>query len=218
MNDFTVIQAEQRSTAWFQSRAGRVTGSRAKDVVDFLKSGKESADRRDYRIEKVAEILSGRVEDDDSYKGAVVQRGIDKEPDALAAYEVLTGNIARRTGFLAHNVHRAGCSLDGHVGDFAGLLEVKCPKTATHLTWIRAGVVPAMHLPQILHNLWMVPSAQWLDFLSFDDRLPADLQAFLVRVKREDVDLAGYEKAVLKFLAEVDTEVNALRGWKVVAA
>jgi len=56
-----------------------------------------------------------------------------------------------------------------------------------------------------------VTGAEWCDFLSFDDRFPADLQTFLVRVKREDVDIAGYEKKALAFLEEIDAEVNAIK-------
>jgi hypothetical protein len=132
------------------------------------------------------------------------------EPAAFAAYEALTGQVARRTGFLAHDTLAIGCSLDGHVGDFEGVLEVKCPKSATHLTYLRGTGAPAQYLPQIMHNLW-VTGAAWCDFLSFDDRFPRGMHTFLARVKREDVDLAGYVDKASAFLAEVDTEVDAMR-------
>ena len=78
------------------------------------------------------------------------------------------------------------------------------------------GTAPEDHLPQIIHNLW-ITGAQWCDFLSFDDRFEPQMQTFLVRVTRSDVDIAAYEAAALKFLAEVETEVNAIRtttkGW-----
>ena len=119
--------------------------------------------------------------------------------------------MAVRSGFLAHITLPVGCSLDGHIDNFAGLLEIKCPKSATHLSyWRGPGTAPEDHMPQIIHNLW-VTGAAWCDFLSFDDRFEPQIQTFLVRVKREDVDIAGYEKAALKFLEEVETEVNAIR-------
>lgn len=216
--NFVVINAEQRSPEWFQARAGKLTGSKAALVTDFLKSGKESADRRDYRLQLVCERLTGKPQEDgDGFVNAAMQRGIDMEPMAFAAYEALTGDMAARTGFLAHVTHQAGCSLDGHVNNFAGIVEIKCPKSATHLSyWRGKGTAPEDHLPQIIHNLW-ISGAEWCDFLSFDDRFPASMQTFLVRVKRSDVDLAAYEAAALTFLAEVDTEVNAIRtatkGW-----
>ena len=105
----------------------------------------------------------------------------------------------------------AGCSLDGHIGNFEGLFEAKCPKSATHLGyWRGPAKAPEAYIPQITHNLW-ITGAQWCDFLSFDDRFPEHLQTFLVRVKREDVDIDGYEKKALAFLAEVEAEVLAIK-------
>lgn len=212
---FTIIDAPQRSPEWYAARAGRITGSKAACVTDFLKSGKESAERRDYRLQIVAEALSGQPEDSgDGYVSPAMQRGIDKQPDAEGAYEILTGRVIRATGFLAHNTIRAGCSLDGHVGNFAGIVEIKCPKTATHLTYLRTGVVPDNHMPQILHNLW-ISGAAWCDFISFDDRLPEHMRTFIKRVERNEKAIAEYEKAALAFLNEVELEVASLRGWKV---
>lgn len=211
--NFIIHECDQRSAEWFQARAGKLTGSCAWLVTDFLKTGAkgESAKRRDYRMQLVCERLTGLPEIDDKSDIPAVARGIALEPAAFAAYEALTGNMAHKTGFLSHKTHPMGCSLDGHIDNFVGILEIKCPKTATHLGyWKGPNTAPADYLPQIAHNLY-VTGAQWCDFLSFDDRLPADLQTFLVRVKREDVDIAAYEKAALQFLAEVDAEVKELQ-------
>lgn len=216
MRNFTVIDAPQRSPEWFAARAGRLTGSKAADAMSFLKGGKESAARRDYRFQLVAERLSGQPQED-GYVNEAMQRGIDKEPDALGAYEVLTGRVGRKSGFLSHDTILAGCSLDAHVGDFSGIVEIKCPKTVTHLKYLRAGVVPEDYLPQITHNLW-ISGAAWCDFLSFDDRLPENMRTFLVRVNRDEKAIAAYVEAATKFLSEVDLEVSSLRGWSVVAA
>lgn len=217
MGDFTIVTAEQRSAEWYAARAGRLTGSCAWMALDFLKSGKETAKRRDYRYQLVAERLSGLPEDDGSgYVNAAMQRGIDKEPDALGAYEVLTGRVARKTGFLAHTKFLAGCSLDAHVGDFEGIVEIKCPKTATHIAYLRTGTVPEDYLPQIWHNLW-ISGAQWCDFLSFDDRLAEHMRTFLVRVERDQKAIDAYADQALTFLADVDREVASLKGWKVLA-
>jgi len=206
---FTVIDAEQRSPEWFLARLGRLTGSRAGDMLSTIKSG-ESAARRDLRTQLVVERLTQTLQED-AYVNAAMQRGIDCEPAALVAYEALTGHVVTRTGFLAHNQLAIGCSLDGHVGDFAGLLELKCPKSATHLGYLRSGKVPATHLPQIVHNLW-VTGAAWCDFLSFDDRFPPALQTFLVRVERNDQEITAYALAATLFLNEVAAEVDAVRG------
>lgn len=208
MRAFTIVEAEQRSNEWFMARLGRLTGSRAADIVASIKSG-EAAARRDLRAQLVVERLTQTLQED-TFVNASMQRGIDCEPAAFAAYESLTGEVAQRTGFLAHNTLAIGCSLDGHVGDFEGICEFKCPKSATHLRYLRTGGLPSEYLPQILHNLW-VTGAAWCDFLSFDDRFPPALQTFLVRVHAADLDLAGYTKKALAFLDEVRAEELALR-------
>jgi len=205
---FTVIDAEQRSPEWFAARIGRLTGSRAADMLATIKSG-EAAARRDLRLQGVCERLTGRSCDSD-YTNADMQRGTDLEPAAFAAYEATTGHLVQRTGFLAHSEHLAGCSLDGHVGDFEGLIELKCPRSATHLRYLRAGVVPPDHRPQMVHNLW-VTGAQWCDFVSYDDRFPAELQVFIVRLERDEAEIAAYERKALTFLEEVAREVEAVR-------
>lgn len=204
---FRIVDAPQRSAEWFSARLGRLTGSRASDMLATIKNG-EAAARRDLRTQLVCERLTGQVQED-VFVNAVMQRGIDAEPLAFAAYEAQTGTLVERSGFLAHVEHMAGCSLDGHVDGFKGLIELKCPKSTTHLRYLRGGVVPSDYLPQILHNLW-ITRAQWADFVSFDDRYPPELQLFIVRVERDEQQIAAYQSKALAFLAEVETEANAL--------
>jgi hypothetical protein len=208
MRHFTVIDAVQRSDAWFAARLGRLTGSRACDMLATIKSG-EAAARRDYRLELVLERLTGQ-RPDDSYINAAMQRGVELEPKGLEAYQTRSGLTVERTGFLSHTEHMAGCSLDGHVGDYEGIVELKCPKSATHLKYLRGGVMPPDHLPQVLHNLWMT-GAEWCDFVSFDDRFPERLRLFVVRVPREDAVIAAYQECAIKFLAEVDRDICDLQ-------
>ena len=58
MRNFTIVEAEQRTPAWFAARAGRLTASRAKDMLAAIKTG-EAAARRDLRIQLVVERLTG---------------------------------------------------------------------------------------------------------------------------------------------------------------
>lgn len=202
-----IVDAEQRSPEWLTLRAGRVTGSRAADVLAKIKSG-EAAARRDYRLQLAVERITGQPMEN-GFVSADMQRGIDLEPIAAARYEAETGHVLRHTGFIAHDTLQAGCSLDGDVDDCAGIVEIKCPKSTTHVGYLRAGVVPPAYLPQITHNLW-ISGAQWCDFVSFDDRLPAGLDWLCVRVAREHLGVNAYVLEVEKFLAEVDAEHSAL--------
>lgn len=214
MKPFRIIDTEQRSDEWRLARLGRLTGSSAADMLATIKSG-EAAARRDLRLRLVCERLTGQSQDS-TFVSAEMQRGIDCEPLALGAYETLTGRLVQRSGFLVHTDLMAGCSLDGHFGDFDGILEMKCPKSATHLKYLRAGVAPSDYLPQITHNLW-ISGAAWCDFVSWDDRFPEAMQTLIVRMNRGDVDIAGYEAKARAFLVDVENEYRGLLGWKGVA-
>ena len=201
---FTIIDAPQRSAEWYQARCGRLTASCAKDMLATIKTG-EAAARRDLRIALVCERVTGRP-DEDGYVNADMQRGIDREGDACAAYEGLTGALVERVGFLQDDTLMIGCSPDGIIDHFRGGLELKVPRSATHLRYLRSGGLPPEHKAQILHSL-LITGAEYWDFASFDDRFPPALQLFVYRVHRASVDLAAYELTVRLFLDEVDREV-----------
>lgn len=206
--NITVLDARQRSPEWYAARAGRLTGSSAADMLATRKDKAEAADRKKLRLRLVCERLTGRAEDDDTFITREIQRGISLEGTAAAAYEAATDQIARWSGFLSHNEWMVGCSLDGHVGDpLTGIIEIKCPKSTTHLSYIQAGGVPEDYLPQATHNLW-VSGAEWCDFVSFDDRLPEPLQLFIARIERSHIDVAAYEDKALAFLKDVDGDLK----------
>jgi hypothetical protein len=206
---FTVINHPQRSPEWFAARLGRVTGSRAKDVLEKLQKGGESYKRRDYRLQLICERLTGQSCEED-YTNRAMQLGIEREPDARSAYEARTGTLVRETGFLAHTALMAGASLDGHVGDFTGLIEIKCPKPATHLTYLRTQCLPPEHEAQLRHNVW-ITGAEWADFVSYSPEFPAALQLFVVRVKAESLAITRYEDELRAFLLEVERGVEEVR-------
>lgn len=211
LRHFTLHTVEQRSDEWRALRAGRVTGSAADALLAERKKGTgELAVRRNLRQQIVVERLTG-LPADDSAKGAAVQRGIDAEASAFRAYEARTGQMVKRAGFLAHDSLAAGSSLDGYVGDFAGILELKCPNSATHLDYLTAGTVPDGYRGQIFHNLY-VSGAAWCDFVSYDDRfIDPVLRLFVVRVERDETQMKAYELMLRAFLSEVDAEVERVR-------
>jgi len=204
---FRVLDLPQRSAEWFQARLGRLTGSCAGEMLAQIKTG-EAAARRDLRLRLVCERLTQQSQED-GYVNAVMQRGIDLEPLARAAYEARTGQMVEQTGFLAHPSLMTGCSLDGHLGEFETVVCLKCPKSSTHLGYLRAGVLPAAYIPQCLHELW-ITGARFYDFLSFDDRFPAALQTFYVRLSRNEAAVEDYARKALAFLEEVDREYDAV--------
>lgn len=208
MRNFTEIAAAQRSPEWFAARAGRLTGSCASDMLAKIKSG-EAAGRRNLRLRLVLERLTGKSQESD-YVSPAMQAGIDREADAFAAYEALTGQVVWRSGFLAHTSLMAGCSLDGHIGDFAKLMSIKCRQPAAHYDFLRTGSIPADAMAQIRHELW-ITGADEHDYFSWNPDFPPELQSKIRTVTRIDADVPGYEREAVKFLAEVDLEFKAMK-------
>ena len=203
-----IIDFPQGSAEWLASRAGKVTASRVADVMAKIKTG-EAAARRDYKAQIVAEILTGMPQAD-SYINAEMQFGIDTEPLARAAYEAETGAIVEQVGLVQHpTIDRAAASPDGLV-EASGLVEIKCPKVATHLTYLLDGVAPAKYQPQML---WQMACCEreWCDFASFRPDLPPELQLFVVRFPRDNKRIQEMEAEVVVFLSEVDELLTKLR-------
>jgi hypothetical protein len=198
---FTIHEAQQGTPEWLSSRIGRVTGSRAGDVLAKIKTGESSA-RRDYRVQLLCERLTGNATEQ-GFISKDMEWGTEQEPFARAAYECETGLFVRQTGFLSCDDIAVGCSLDGDSNDFEIIQEIKCPKTATHLKWMLSGEIPNDHIPQITHNLW-VTGAKACDFISYDPRLPEHLQLFIVRIEASKLKIDEYEKEVMQFLKELD--------------
>jgi predicted phage-related endonuclease len=202
---FLVIDVPQRSDDWFAARLGKVTGSRAADMMATRKDGKPSASRTNLRVQLALERITGKPCERD-YQSRDMQYGSDTEQEARVVYSEATGQTLKRVGFLSHLDLMAGVSLDGYVGDYEGIVEMKCPIPATHLDYIRTGKVPQDYLWQVIHGLW-ITGAAWCDWMSYAKEFPRHLRTKIVRVRREDVDLAAYELAVRLFLNEVEKEV-----------
>lgn len=198
---------EQRTAAWHQLRAGKLTGSCAKDMLAKIKSG-EAAGRRNLKFKLVAERLTGTPQAN-TYVNAAMQWGTDHEAEALATYEAATGAMVQAVGFCEHDTLPLGTSPDGLVGD-DGIVSIKCPETATHLGYLRAGAEPSEHTAQNTHELYLTGRA-WIDFVSYDPRLPEDLRLFVIRVTRTPAQLTAYGEEVETFLSEIDREIEALR-------
>lgn len=216
---FTVHQIAQKSPEWFALRVGLLTGSCAGAVIQERKRGTgELAVRRDLRRRLVVERLTGLGVDDVPHKPHYMERGEALEPAAFAAYEAQTGQVVTSVGFVSHMTLKAGCSPDGYVGNWTGGVELKCPKSTTHLDYFEApDTLRQEYFGQAIHGLWLTGAAWW-DICSFDDRFPAPLELVRVRVNREDVDLVAYELAVTLFLNEVQQDVDKVLARAAVAA
>lgn len=202
-----LVEVEQGTAEWLQMRVGCVTGSRMADVMAKLKRKEgEAQTRQDYKAQIVSEILTGRAAD--HYVSPAMEWGVENEIFARNAYEVEVGDI-QPVGFALHSrIARFGASPDGLVGQ-DGLVEFKCPNTATHIDYIIRGTVPAEYQWQMLAEM-ACAERQWCDFVSYDPRLPKRLQLFVRRFERDNSRIAEMEVEVEKFLAEVEEVIAKL--------
>lgn len=212
MSRFTVIDCEQRKPEWFAARAGRLTGSAAADMMRKTKSGDWAASRKHLRMRLGLERITGQPQER-AFTTAAVAHGIEKEPFASVRHEAETGCILEPLGFLSMGPIMAGCSLDSFIHGRRGIVEIKCPESATHYEYLKTRQIPSDYRWQCIHNLW-VTGAEYCDFISFDDRFPDDLQYLCVRLERKESEIQAYDAEVSRFLAEVAvevTEINKLR-------
>jgi hypothetical protein len=207
---FIAHDIDQRSPEWRQLRLGKLTGSCGADMLATIKSG-EAASRRNLRIRLAIERITGISQESD-FTSRDMERGTELEPEALAAYEALTGDLAQSIGFVELPTIKAGCSPDGYLGDYDVIVSLKCPKSATHYGYLCGHGVPSDYVPQMLHELW-ITGAQAYDFLSYDPRFPINLRTFYVRVERASLaaQIDEYAEKAVAFLAEVDRAVETLQ-------
>lgn len=198
---------EQRSEEWFAARLGKVTASRVADLMATTKTG-YSASRANYMAELICERLTGQQAE--RFSNAAMAWGTETEPQARAAYEFITDASVQEVGLIDHpSIAMFGASPDGLIGA-DGLIEIKCPNTATHIETLLGEVVPGKYVIQMQVQMACTGRA-WCDFVSFDPRLPSDLQLWIKRVQRDDVAIQSIEAETVKFLGELDAKVLALR-------
>jgi putative phage-type endonuclease len=200
---------EQRTSQWFADRWGKATGSRFADIMATGRNGQPLASRKNYLAELVIERLTVPPEEDTGYKSEAMQWGIDQEPTARLAYELTTGNEVEEAYFVKHETLEAGASPDGYIGK-DGLIEIKCPNSATHLETLKTQDVPKQYYAQIQGQLW-VTGRDWCDYTSFDPRFPDNAQLFIKRVARNETYIKELEAEVIDFLDEVEAEVKLVK-------
>ena len=199
---------EQRTEEWFAARLGKVTASRIKDVL----AGKTTAARRNYLAQLVVERMTQKAPE--SFTNAAMQWGTDQEPFARAAYEARNGVLVDETGLVDHPViPNSGASPDGLVGQ-DGLVEIKCPNTATHMDTLLSRTPDSDYIGQMQWQM-ACTGRKWCDFVSFDPRMPSHLQLFVKRIERNDEYIEQLEKEVVQFLMEVEDKVKKLNEIKV---
>lgn len=187
----------QQTPEWYQAKLGKVSASRCADLMAKTKSG-YSKSRKNYMMELIIARLTGTYPE--SFTSPAMQWGIETEAEARKQYEAETLNIVEECGFISLT-DDVGCSPDGLIGE-DGLLEIKCPNSATHIETLISGKVDRKYILQIQFQL-MVTDRKWCDFVSYDPRWPVELRLYIQRVGRDEEMIEEIEKEVGLFLEEM---------------
>jgi len=204
-----VIEFPQGTAEWAAARSGRITASRIDAVLSRSRDRKsEGATRRNYKAQIIAELLTGRPQEN-GYTNKAMEAGLEFEPLARSAYELAKGEFVDLVGLVLHpSIERAAASPDGLVGK-DGLVQFKCPFPATHIGYILDGEVPAEYQPQMLWEMACTERA-WCDFASYCPSFPPHLQLFVVRFPRDEKRIVEITAEVNVFLKEADEIIERL--------
>lgn len=202
-----VLDLEQGSPEWIAARLGKVSASRIADMTARTKTG-YGASRANYAAELIAERLTGAPAE--KFTNAAMAWGTEKEPDAKDAYCFLRDAEIVTVGLVLHPTIEMACaSPDGLVGS-DGLIEVKCPNTSTHIETLLSETIPDKYMKQMLWQM-ACTGRHWCDFVSFDPRMPPEMQVFIKRVHRDAGLIAELERETITFLSEIDNTVSRLQ-------
>lgn len=197
---------DQLSEEWFAIRCGKVTASRMGDLMATTRSG-PGASRATYMGELIAERLTGKPAE--RFQSEAMKWGVDNEPHANAAYVFFRDVQIDPVGFVAHpSIANSGASPDGLVG-VEGLIEIKCPQTATHIETLLSETIYVRYIYQMQWQM-ACTGRQWCDFVSFDSRMPPNMQMYCKRFQRNEKTIAELESAVKSFLREMEDKITAL--------
>ena len=206
-----IITDRQLDAEWFKARIGCLTSSRVADAVTRRKRNPKEPLQAylDLRMDLAVERVTNKISE--KYVSKWMERGVEMEPLARAAYELRRDVETEQVGFVIHpTLNWAGCSPDGLIGT-DGLLELKVPKSTTHAEYLLGECVPEEYIPQMTWQLACCPGRQWNDFVSYCPDFPAPLDVFICRLNRDNQKIAVMEAEATVFLKEVEDLTLRLR-------
>lgn len=181
------LDLEQGSQEWLEARLGIPTVSEFSRFITPAK-GDFSTQCDGYVADLIVEKKEGITE---RFKSHWMEHGTLTEPDARLWYTFDTGSAVEECGLILNK--GAGWSPDGLVAP-GGAIEVKCPKSQTHVKWIMKGGLPNEHKPQC-HGALVVGELEWVDFISYCE----GYKPLIVRVYRDEYTVK-VEAALKRFL------------------
>ncbi len=197
---------QQGSKEWKQARCGSLGASQIADAIARTKTG-FGASRANLMAQLICERLTGIPSE--GFMNDAMKHGIITEAEARDAYAFRMDCEVKEIGLETHpKIAKTHASPDGLIGS-DGLVEIKCPNTATHIETLLSGDIQGKHLIQIQWQL-ACTGRQWVDFVSYDNRLPERMRLFVRRVERDDEEISRLETLVSEFLLELDGKITVL--------
>ena len=172
----------QGTEAWLKERLGVPSASQFSKVLTT--KGGRSTSFMGYVNALIAEKLTG----DPTYVKVTedMENGTNLEPEARAMYQLITETDVREVDFIKHPNIEAGCSPDGLIDKpcdrgLLGGLEIKCPRQATQIEYLKAKKVPTKYILQLQGCMYITGRGYW-DFFSYHPKL----MPFPHRLYRDD--------------------------------
>ncbi|WP_273718099.1 MULTISPECIES: lambda exonuclease family protein [Bartonella] len=201
---------EQRTAQWFQARLGKVTASNIYNVISKTAKGTPTSKYEDYKIKLITERLISEASP--YYETEDMRWGIEHEEDALREYAFIYDTDVTQCGFIQHpTIKMAGASPDGLI-DKDGLIEIKCPRSTTHMRFFINNEIKPEYLAQMQFQM-ACTERKWCDFISYDPRFAGDsshLRMKIKRIHRDEKQIEQINQAVENFLAEIEREIQRI--------
>lgn len=196
-----LVDVEQGTDEWLEARRGMVTSS----LFTAATAKGEGKTKHTYLCKLLAERLTGNLVE--NYTNKKFDWGKEQEPGARAMYCFETGLKVTEVGFVKYD-DNIGCSPDGFVGN-DGMLQIKCPDSHTHISYLLKKTAPATYMKQIQGEMW-VTGRIWSDFLSFDPRNQFK-DIFIVRVYRDEEFIKKLAQGINEFVGELLRQENIIK-------
>ena len=194
---------EQNTDEWLSLRLGKITASAMKNIISS--GGKKSTSSKTYMHQLIAEKLTNSNPDDVSFSNAWTEQGHEREDVARSMYEFVRDAVVDDAGFITDDNENVGVSCDGLIGD-DGLIEIKCPKASTYISYKLDGRCPTVYFPQIQSQLW-ITERKWCDFVVYHPKF----ELHIVRVERDDNFIDKMRDYVDKFVVEMKEKMDILK-------
>lgn len=196
-----IIQVEQGSLEWKESRLCKISGTRLADAIGTpLK-------QEDLINNMIAEFLTG--ESKEIFASQAMMLGTEAEAFAIDEYECYTGEITESVGICQSDEFEWLISspdrLIKNKGKYTKAVEVKSPNPETAIKYIRKNVIPKEYFAQVLCYFLVNEELKELDFVVYSPKIQTDqYRLWIKNVKRKELkeELQEAKQKLIQFHAK----------------